>query len=312
MPEYRKLIGFGKSSLVVSLPKDWVVKNKLKKGDVIALNISTDQLLLTPQDRPIETQEKIVTIRTESKSLAKIRAEIVAAYLTGNNIIEVRGENLKDHAQEVKKVLQNFAGLELMEQDARKIVAKDLLDLSELSVDTIVRRIDIILRSMFQDSLEEEDNTESLYARDKDVNRLVYLVRRVIRLALDDHRIAKRLKVTNLDLLNQKELVRWMELAGDQLKRLNNLLAELPKKYKNRKQLYEMLKRLEKMYLDTMKAYHTQNVESAHEINIYHDSLIEDFLKVQKENTSYPASRIVQKMINLSHQIKNIARCVIC
>jgi len=312
MPEYRKLIGFGKSSLVISLPKDWIVKNKLKKGDVISLNVQTDQLIVNPQDKPIESVEKIATIRTEHKELEKIRAEIVAAYLTGNNIIEVRGENLKEHAQEVKNILQNFAGIELMEQDARKIVAKDLIDLSELSIDTIIRRIDIILRSMFQDSLAKEDNTESIFLRDKDVNRLVYLIRRVIRLAIEDHRIAKRLKCTNLDLLKQKEMVRWMELAGDQIKRLNRMFDELPKKYKNRGQLDEMLKKLETLYLDTMKSYHTKNIEKAYDINLYQEKLREEIKGLSKTNTVYPASRIVQKLLNLSHNIKNMARVVIC
>jgi phosphate uptake regulator len=35
MVEFRRLIGFGKSSFVVSLPKNWIEKNKLVKGDLV-------------------------------------------------------------------------------------------------------------------------------------------------------------------------------------------------------------------------------------------------------------------------------------
>ena len=311
MPEYRKLIGFGKSSLVVSLPKDWVQKNKLKKGDTISMNVLEDQLNLSAQDKPIEAPLKTATIRTENKSKEKIRGEIVAAYLMGNNVIEVRGDNLKDHAQFVKSVLQNFAGLELMEQDAKKIVAKDLIDLSELSVNTILRRVDIILRSMFQDAISEEDTVDNLFARDKDVNRLVYLVRRVIRLALEDHRVAKRLKVTNLELLKEHEMMRWMELSGDQIKRVNKLMNELPKNYKSKSELFDMLKKMEVMYLEVMKAFHTNNVEKAYEINISHDSLLVELDQLSKQHNTYPSVRIVQILINLSHNIKNLSRTVI-
>ena len=41
--EFRKLISFGKTSFVMSLPKGWVVKNKLKKGDLIALEEREDE-----------------------------------------------------------------------------------------------------------------------------------------------------------------------------------------------------------------------------------------------------------------------------
>ena len=311
MPEFRKLIGFGKSSLVVSLPKDWVVKNHLKKGDVIPVDEAAYQRQLTTQYKPIEAQERTAQIRTENKAFEKIKSEIVAAYLSGHNVIEVRGENLKEHAQKVKEVLQNFAGIELLEQDSRKIVAKDLLDLSEISIDTIIRRVDIILRSMFQDSIGQE-NTESIYSRDKDINRLVWLVRRVVRLALDDHRIAKKLHATNLQLLNQHELVRWMELAGDQIKRVNRLFDELPAKYKYREELTDMFRKIEMAYLESMKAYHTKNIERAFELNISHEQMMNDLRKLTQSHTVYPASRIVQKLINLSHDIKNVARVAIC
>ena len=41
---YRKIIAFGDTSYVVSLPKDWVEKNGLKKGDVV--NVIVDENVL--------------------------------------------------------------------------------------------------------------------------------------------------------------------------------------------------------------------------------------------------------------------------
>ena len=45
--EFRKLISFGKSSYVVSLPKAWVVQQKLKKGDLIAVDEAGPKLILS-------------------------------------------------------------------------------------------------------------------------------------------------------------------------------------------------------------------------------------------------------------------------
>ena len=41
---YRKLIGFGDSSFVVSLPKDWINKHGLKKGDGLMLDVENDAI----------------------------------------------------------------------------------------------------------------------------------------------------------------------------------------------------------------------------------------------------------------------------
>ena len=35
---FRKLISFGKGSYILSMPKDWIAKNNLKKGDLISIN----------------------------------------------------------------------------------------------------------------------------------------------------------------------------------------------------------------------------------------------------------------------------------
>jgi phosphate uptake regulator len=35
----RKIMALGKSSLVVSLPKDWVRSNNLKRGDLVELDV---------------------------------------------------------------------------------------------------------------------------------------------------------------------------------------------------------------------------------------------------------------------------------
>ena len=54
--EYRKLISFGKNSYVVSLPKNWVRQNKLKKGDLVYIEENVSNLVLQP--RPSESGDR--------------------------------------------------------------------------------------------------------------------------------------------------------------------------------------------------------------------------------------------------------------
>ena len=44
--EQRKIMSLGKSSLVVSLPKEWMQINDLKKGDAVSFNIQRDRSLV--------------------------------------------------------------------------------------------------------------------------------------------------------------------------------------------------------------------------------------------------------------------------
>ena len=81
MMEFRKLIGFGKSSFVVSIPKNWTQKNKLNKGDIIYLREEDNALVLSAKEKRLIKEPKRITIRTESKSVEKLQAEIIAAYL---------------------------------------------------------------------------------------------------------------------------------------------------------------------------------------------------------------------------------------
>ena len=53
----RKLIGFGKNSYVVSLPKQWVEKNKLNKGDLISIDENKEGLLLKTNNVELKKEE---------------------------------------------------------------------------------------------------------------------------------------------------------------------------------------------------------------------------------------------------------------
>src|SRR3989338_4595298 len=111
--------------------------------------------------------------------------------------------------------------MEIIEQTANKIVAKDLINIKEVSIKTLIRRIDLIIRSMMEDLIasigkkECEKVVETLFQRDADVNRLYFLVRRVTTAALEDPRIAKLFETTPLELVADWEVVLALEKIGD-------------------------------------------------------------------------------------------------
>src|SRR3989344_3545083 len=106
--EYRKLIKFGNSSHVISLPGSWLKKNKLNKGDLIYFNEnSNNELVLTPEIKDIKTEPKDITIETKDKPVSTIKREIIFAYINNYKTIKIIGD-LKDKRKDVEDILHNL------------------------------------------------------------------------------------------------------------------------------------------------------------------------------------------------------------
>src|SRR3989338_5158104 len=87
---YRKLIGFGDSSFVVSLPKDWINKHGLKKGDGLMLDVENDAIKVRPfNTNNINSKEdtEISIEYTEDKQ--RFKAELIYAYISNFNLINI-------------------------------------------------------------------------------------------------------------------------------------------------------------------------------------------------------------------------------
>jgi len=309
--DFRKIIGFGKSSFVVSLPKSWTNRNKLTKGDVVYLLEEDQKLILSAKEKAFVKEPKRITIRTDSKSTEKLQAEIIAAYLSNYDVFEIKGINLKDNSPEIKKIIQNLAGIELLEQDSSKIIARDLMDTREISIQAIIRRIDIIIRSMIKDATSSihEDFYESIFHRDADVNRLVFLVKRVIKSAFTDQNIAKKLGRSNLELLKDWNVVSLLESVGDEIKRIAREFKQATGKQV--KELKKINDELGMQYFLLMKAYHTKKLETAYDVELGHDKRIEALEQIEKKTKDYSTGKLINHMKTLEANLKNMARAIV-
>src|SRR3989344_5839866 len=89
--ETRKIISFGNSSYVISMPKAWIRENRLKKGDLLNIEEKKDELLIYPGQNDKKEEPKRIMIEIDGKDISLIRTEVVSAYLTNYDIIEIMG-----------------------------------------------------------------------------------------------------------------------------------------------------------------------------------------------------------------------------
>jgi len=309
--ETRKIISFGNSSYVISVPKAWIRENKLKKGDSIHIDEKKDELLIYPCQVDKKEEPKQIIIDIDNKDITLIRSEVVSAYLNGYDTIEIKGP-IEKNAPKIKAVLRNLSGLEIIQQDASKIVAKDLLNMEEISIITLIRRMDNIVRSMLIDSVAsiQKNHHEEIAERDFEVNRLVYLAYRVIRAAMIDSRLAKKLGKTNLELLTDWIMVSKLEKVGDKSKRTARYLANSNLSMEEKRELEKIFIEIKEAYFNIMASYYKKDIRTAFDIENAHLVMINRCNEFVKDRHNASAHMVIEQLKSLETSVRYIARAV--
>ncbi len=311
--EFRKLISFGKNSFVVSLPKTWIQQNKLKKGDLVYINESENNLNLSAKQHDNE-KEKEVTLFIDGVDSRRIQRDIIGAYINNYKVIRLIGNEISKKAEEIQGFIQKMVALEIVEQDSKKIVAKDFLNLKDISVIQIVKKMDSISRSMLSDCKRMfiDDTYTSIYHRDHDINKFRYLAYRMVWYGLENpSTVYKNFHLTQIDLFNLWWLSLSIEQIGDCIKRVARSMKDTKLSDKSKKVFVKLLEDVETNYLQILRAYYRSNMDVAHEVTGKRGELIkrcDDFLDKNKDiaDIGYLVYNIKGLIVNIS----SIARTI--
>ena len=127
--DFRRIIKFGNSSYVVSLPKTWIVKNNLKKGDLLYYKENNvDSLILTTKEKEDPIALKEITIPLYSMNSETIQRYVYSKYLAGFDVITLVGEKeIRTYEKDIREILNNLIAFEIVEQTKGKLVVKDFI-----------------------------------------------------------------------------------------------------------------------------------------------------------------------------------------
>jgi phosphate uptake regulator len=254
----RQLMAFGNTSFIISLPKDWVRKNRLKKGDPLFVDERPLEITISAKG-PGDKKKTEITIDAEGKSPTHLKTEITSAYINNYDIIVVTGNSTALKA--ANAMLHELAGIEIIEETSTKTVAKELLDINEVSLQSLVKRIDNIIRSMTSDLLVMKTGlVDSVYERDSEVNRLALIGYRSARAASENPALLRMFGMSYWDAIITKEITGRLERFGDQVKRLARMVESGALKDKNAYRDFEALySRVAKRYGEVMSAFYAMD-----------------------------------------------------
>jgi len=226
------------SSILVSLPKEWVVANNLDKSSEVEIETGQDSISISANKEVRPTKELVISYPLPKEE--NIVADLTGAYLLGFDIIEVNSKSVipsKDR-EEIRNSMRRLVGMEIIEEDAFHINMQFLLDATTLNPEKILKRMSSIAIGMYDDVSDglisdDKSNLQSLAKRDVEVNRQYFLLVRLIRSTLVDKRLANVFNLENIDVLDYRVAANILENAGDSIVELSNSIynSSLSKEY---------------------------------------------------------------------------------
>jgi phosphate uptake regulator len=227
----RKAIEMGEGTILVSLPKSWVRKNGIKKGDTLAVEELSGRKLLV---RPLEgggDQPKEIVIGYPGEELSQVANDVTGAYLLGYDVIRIVGSKVisREDRAGIKATIGRLVGLEIMDEDSKKITMQFLLEPTAIIPERVVRRMSGLLDGMLKDVAEALVRGDSklmalVGERDDEVDRLYFLLVRATRAAIVRPEVAEGYGLSAVDLLDYRVLASFLESMGDAVSELSRQL----------------------------------------------------------------------------------------
>lgn len=219
----RRLQLVGGSTYVISLPKNWIDELQLKTGSYVSLVRNPNESITVFQ----ESDKKIHAIAVIGKNDSKesIRRKIIAIYLSGYNIIEIKTKGMEipsSHRGIIRDLVRTtLMGTEIIEASSERMVLQVLTQLAQLSFSVALKRMYITATNMHRDAIHalnefDTDYADEVVKMDDEVDRFSLYMMRNLNLALENVQVLldSGLKKSS-ECLEYRTVVKCVERIAD-------------------------------------------------------------------------------------------------
>ena len=177
--EYRKIQLTGESTYIVSLPKNWVTKNKLDKGDILSLVERGEDLIVGLK----EEKDQYAEIKIKAEEADFLSRLLISKYIQGyDTVIFTSKLHLDPKIRErLIKTSTLLIGMEPFGEAKEAITFRMLMKESKNPLETIERMHDmsiLSLKQVVEDMAGGEYNKEILNGvlqRDNEIDKFYFL-----------------------------------------------------------------------------------------------------------------------------------------
>ncbi|MBA4436990.1 MAG: PhoU domain-containing protein [Nitrosopumilus sp.] len=248
------------SSILVSLPKEWVDANKLDKSSQVELETGQDSISISANKETRPTKELVISYPLPKEE--NIVADITGAYLLGYDIIEITSDSIipGEDREKIRNSMRRLVGMEIIEEDASHINMQFLLDSTTLNPQKILKRMSSIAIGMYDDATngliaDDKSNLQTLSKRDEEVNRQYFLLVRLIRSTLVDKRLANAFNLENIDVLDYRVAANLLENTGDSIVELSDFIYNSSLSKEQYKKIHDVVKNFNQLAEKSIDAF---------------------------------------------------------
>jgi len=311
MPESRKVQITGGSTYIVSLPKDWVDQKEIEAGDTLILSPRKDGSIVVSPEREYEKKANVKELDITEKDQNSLIRELIGVYMAGYSKIELKAKgNIKS---ELRRAIMDFTrmviGPEVIEESDNRVILKDLIDPSEFSQKKGLRRMYLIVKNMHRDAItafeeNDKDLARDIVQRDKDVDRLFWMITKHYNMLLSNPRLIETLDITGERSLSYMLVSRAMERIGDHAVRIAENVINLEDGFNGplKEEIFEesemamtiLEKSAEAFFREDLEELN-QAIENRDELLEKNDQLMNQIKQEKKENVT-PLSYIIESI----------------
>ena len=331
--ETRKIQFTGKSSYIISLPKQWIVDLGLKQGDQIKIiRKGSSTLELYPpkfESRIQKKEDATIEIRSEEDASSIVR-KLISLYFLGYKTIHVKpkdGRLSPNQRNTVKEAVKRMLmGSEIISDSINGITVQVLVNLLELSVDGAFKRMLHLAESMSSDAIlsVKENNSElaqEVINTDDEVDRFGFYIIRQLKIAIQNEHMLKEMGFRNArNCLGYRLIVKNIERVGDHASFIAKDVMEFKKSIK--KEILEKLEDMNKFCLsvlnDSCLALFTEDyskaentIRKADEIIKYEKKVRDVSKSLKNEEEIYRVKRMTENIKRVSEYASDIAEMVL-
>ena len=315
MVQYARRLQQIGSSILVSLPSLWIKNNNLKKGSIVPVHINRDNSIsIFSSEDDMADKIKELTIPYPSVSMDMLVNQVYGGYLLGYDMIRIKASSQIsfEDADRIKKAMRKLVGLEIVDEDGFHMSAQFLLDAETLDAEKILRRMSAIVAGMYRDMLEvirlkqNSSIRKVISGRDDEVDRQYFLLVRLIRSAMMDQKLAGKLNLSNIDILDYRIAANLLESAGDYIVDLVNAIDL--SRIKAIDEIVEAGVLVEKMHEKSVAAFVNKNRSESNGVVKMYDNFMDVINSIKSSVDSNNLESTVA-VLNLIYSMDKIARC---
>ena len=330
--QVRKIQFTGKSSYIVSLPKEWIKDHGIKQGDQVSVVRQGSSVL---EIKPVSfgrrtTQDSATLIITSKDDKHTITRKLISLYFLHYKTIYVVQENGRVEPNQrnairntVKKILM---GAEITADSTNEITIQVLINLVELSIDGAFKRMLHLSKAMQNDALLalRENNKElaqEVLNSDDDVDRFSFYIIRQLTIAIENSHMLEEMGFTNArDCMGYRIVVKNIERLADHAVSLSQDILDfentIPDKIIDK--IQEMSDFSLNVIDDTCLALFKNDYAGAekaigesHNISKYEKKVIDLIKTIKNEETAFRVRRIVENIRRISEYASDIGEVVL-